>query len=60
MSQYKNNFKIVIYHSSQNLIIFLGYLWFQKILKKELKKSVKENGLLMFDFTMKNTKENEI
>ena len=38
MSQYKNNFKIVIYHSSQNLIIFLGYLWFQKILKKRIEK----------------------
>ena len=37
------------------LLIFLGYVWFYKVSKKE--KTVKENDFLMFGFNIENSKK---
>ena len=52
--EYHLNFKMEC-HKQRPIFIFSS----QKILRKE-KKNVKENDFLIFDCTMKNTKESQI
>ena len=48
--------KLILLNIRINMISLLLCL----VLRKKLKKNTKENNFLMFDFTMKNTKEKQI
>ena len=50
-------FKIDFIKHKDKYDIFIAMLGFKKEIKK---KNTKENNFLMFDFTMKNTKEKQI
>ena len=57
-SKFLYKFSIVpIFNKKKKNVFNCGYIWFLKVLRK---KYIKENDFLIFDFTMKNMKENQI
>ena len=48
-------YNLAFYHYTKRT--FIGYVWFQKSIKKKI---IKENKFLMCDYNMKNIKENPI